>query len=344
MPLLLQLCNKFRLYDIPDERKIHTTRVPRLGGVVFLPSQLVSVAISLVLLTVSGVNEVVSLKVWTFLFLIGLFLIYLIGVFDDLLSLAASKKFVIQLASSCCFPISGLYINTLHGFMGIYEIPFWAGAILTVIVSTTIVNAINLIDGIDGLSSLLCIISFALLGIRFYDMGIEIYTLYTIGLIGGILPFLYYNIYGKPEKGTKIFMGDTGSLTLGYSLSFLCLKYVMDNPPVIDPTRFDALVLPTSLLIVPVFDVLRVFFYRIRHHRGIFSPDKNHIHHKFMRMGCTPHQTLGWVLLIHVFFIAYNYLTVGYIGVTCMVFSDIVIWTLLHLYLDHRLAKVEKND
>lgn len=344
MPLLLQLCNKFRLYDVPDERKIHKARIPRLGGVVFLPSLLVSVAISLVLLTVSGVHEVVSLKVWTFLFLVGLFLIYIIGVFDDLLSMKASKKFVIQLASSCCFPISGLYINTLYGFMGIYEIPFWVGAILTVIVSTTIVNAINLIDGIDGLSSLLCIISFAILGVRFYQVGIYIYTIYTIGLIGGILPFLYHNIYGKPEKGTKIFMGDTGSLTLGYSLGFLCLKYVMDNPTIMDSNRFDALILPASLLIVPVFDVLRVFFYRMRHHVGIFTPDKNHIHHKFIRMGCTTHQALGWILLIHVFFIGYNYLMVGCMGVTYLILSDVVIWILLHMYLDYRLGKVEKSD
>jgi UDP-N-acetylmuramyl pentapeptide phosphotransferase/UDP-N-acetylglucosamine-1-phosphate transferase len=297
-----------------------------------------------VLLTVSGVHEVASLKVWTFLFLVGLFLIYLIGVFDDLLTISATKKFVIQLLCSCCFPISGLYINTLYGFMGIYEIPYWTGAVLTVIVSTTIVNAINLIDGIDGLSSLLCIISFALLGVRFHQMGIDIYTLYTIGLIGGILPFLYYNIYGKPEKGTKIFMGDTGSLTLGYSLSFLCLKYVMDNPAVIDPTRFDALVLPTSLLIVPVFDVLRVFLYRIRHHKGIFSPDKNHIHHKFMRIGCSPHATLLWILAVQIFFIVYNYLMAWVVGITVMVVSDVVIWILLHLYLDYRLGKTEKSD
>lgn len=344
MPLLLQLCNKFRLYDVPDERKVHKTKVPRLGGVVFLPSLLVSVAISLVLLTVSGVHEVASLKVWTFLFLVGLFLIFLIGVFDDLLTISATKKFVIQLLCSCCFPLSGLYINTLYGFMGIYEIPYWVGAILTVIVSTTIVNAINLIDGIDGLSSLLCIISFALLGIRFHQLGIDIYTLYTIGLIGGILPFLYYNIYGKAEKGTKIFMGDTGSLTLGYSLSFLCLKYVMDNPAVIDPHRFDALVLPASLLIVPVFDVLRVFFFRMRHHKGIFSPDKNHIHHKFMRIGCTPHETLLWILSIQVFFIVYNFLIARFVGVTLMAFSDVVIWILLHLYLDYRLGKTEKSN
>ena len=146
-------------------------------------------------------------------FITGLAIIYFVGIIDDLIGLNASSKFLTQIATACLLPFSGLYINNLYGLFGIYELPSITGVLLTIFIIVFIDNAINLIDGIDGLAgglSLLALSGFLVYFIH-YDVFMHTYSIIVAGLIGALIAFLYFNIYGSTERNTKIFMGDSGS-------------------------------------------------------------------------------------------------------------------------------------
>ncbi|MEG1839555.1 MAG: MraY family glycosyltransferase, partial [Bacteroidaceae bacterium] len=152
----------------------------------------------------------------------------------------------------------------------------------------------------------------------------------------------YYNVFGKADRGKKIFMGDTGSLTLGYVLSFLAVRYSMYEPEV-RPYNDGAIVIAFSVLIVPVFDVVRVILLRIRNKKSPFLPDKNHIHHKFLAIGFSPRAAMLIIIAIACAFCASNILLIGDVDKTALLLVDITIWIAFHLYLDKRIKERKRN-
>lgn len=337
IPLIVRFCRRKGLYDHPDMRKIHKTNIPRLGGISFFPAMMLA---AFVVIMAHGQNTGIDNKIafsrWTLTFFISILIVYGIGIVDDILGLGAKTKFTGQAIAALLLPLSGLYVNYLYGFMGIGEIPFLLGLPLTVFVIVFACNAINLIDGIDGLSAGLSFIALSGFLVCFMSDGLFYYSVLIAGLMGVLAAYAYFNIWGKPEKKTKIFMGDSGSLTLGFILGFLFVKYVMVNP---QSTIFhdDAFSVAFTLVIVPMFDVVRVSLARMSHHRHIFKADKNHIHHKLMRAGLTQHQTLCTILAMALLFIAVNFLLVRYLGVTWIVMVDVVLWTALNFLLNRYL-------
>ena len=218
MPWLLDLCKRNGYFDRPNERKIHKNNIPRLGGVIFVPSTIVGIAVTLaIIFSLDGESE--PIKSSTLLIGFGIFTIYVTGLLDDLFGLSAHLKFFIQFIAALCFPLVGLTLNNLYGFCGIYEIPDVVSYPLTVFLVMLTVNAINLIDGIDGLASSLSLIAFAAFTWAFWHWGMNIFCLFTAAISGSLIVFLWYNMWGDPEKGTKIFMGDSGSLMLRTSTS-----------------------------------------------------------------------------------------------------------------------------
>lgn len=339
-PLILDFCKQKKLYDIPNERKVHKNATPRLGGITFLPSMLLAFLITVIAYNHNIHDLQVKVSTWTVGFFFSLLLIYGIGLIDDLVGLGAKTKFTVQIVAATVLPLCGLYINNLYGFCGIHEIPYSVGTVLTIFIIVFISNALNLIDGIDGLSAGISLI--ALLGflICFMREGIITYCILITGLIGILIPFLYHNLFGKAENNRKIFMGDSGSLTLGFILGFLFVKFTMDNPNV-KHFRLESMMLAYSLLIVPSFDVVRVSLVRLFHKAHIFQADKNHIHHKLMRTGMNQHQALICILAIALVFILTN-LVLWYlikINMSCVVVIDIVIWMLLHWCINKGIAK-----
>jgi len=341
LPLIMNFCKERGLYDIPNSRKIHKNAIPRLGGISFLPSMAIAAFIVIIANRQSFLPHQLSFSLWTVCFFLSLAIIYSIGIVDDLVGLGAKVKFTAQIIAALIMPLSGLYINHLYGFCGIGEIPFLVGAPLTVFIIVFISNAINLIDGIDGLSASLSFI--ALAGFLFSFMrhsSMITYCILIAGLMGVLIPFLYYNILGKAEKNRKIFMGDSGSLSLGFILGFLFVKHTMINPYGASVYKDDAMMLSCSLLIVPVFDVVRVTLVRLVHHVPIFQADKNHIHHKLMRAGLNQHQALLAILALALFFIGLNIgLWVLTCSLTLILCVDIVIWLLFHWLLDRVIVK-----
>lgn len=332
IPLILNFCKEKKLYDIPDARKIHTNAIPRLGGISFLPSMFISFVVALSVIDSAGCT--ITLRIWSLYFPLSILLIYGMGIIDDVAGLSPVTKFIVQIVAACILPAAYLYVNNLYGFFGIYKIPYVVGFPLTVLLIVFIDNAINLIDGIDGLAASLSIL--ALSGFLYMFMSQEIwsYSILIAGLIGVLIAFLYFNLFGDPKKNRKIFMGDSGSLTLGFILGFLCVKYSMHNPAVISQHNFSFL-MAFTLLMVPMFDVVRVFFVRISHHKSPFMADKNHIHHKFMNAGLSQHQTLVSILLLALFYVMINYLLLTVLNATVVFLIDVVIYVFLNLSLNH---------
>lgn len=341
IPALLKFCEKKKLYDMPTARKVHKTLVPRLGGIAFMPSMIISALLVMCVMISSVGDRKLTFSYWSVGLAISLLMIYTVGIIDDLIGLDAKVKFTVQILAACIIPFCGLYINNLYGLFGINEIPFWVGAPLTIFMFVFIDNAMNLIDGIDGLSGSLAII--ALLGFLFciYPYALTAYEVLIAGLIGVLVTYLYFNIWGKAEKGNKIFMGDAGSLTLGFILAFLFIKTIAVNPNVM-PMSAQRVLIAYSLLIVPTFDVVRVVIHRLRTGKPIFSADKCHIHHKMMALGMNQHKALGCILGMAIGFILLNVALhhILFLSLTAIMVLDIIIYTLLNLLISSK-AKSE---
>ena len=339
IPMIINFCKQKGLYDMPDGRKVHKRAVPRLGGISFLPSMLLA-SVIVVSIYNRGLfsGQQIELSPWSLGFFLSLLIIYGTGLVDDLVGLGAKTKFLAQIVAATILPLLGLYINDFYGFLGIHSIPYSIGAPLTVFIIVYLCNAINLIDGIDGLSAGLSFIALSGFLFCFMREGLFVYSILIAGLMGVLVPFLHFNLFGKTDDDRQIFMGDSGSLTLGFILGFLFVKIMMNNPNL---TRFspDSMMLAYSLLIVPVFDVVRVSLVRIHHHTPIFSADKNHIHHKLMRAGLTQHQALVCILLLSLCFIGVNMLLWKCAGMIVLVSIDMVLWGVFHLIVDWRIVK-----
>ena len=348
VPKILVISLRKRLFDTPDERKIHKRPIPRLGGVTCFPGILVT----LFLFTAIRIkaeflpNDLFDENIATeFLFMIAsLTLLYIVGIGDDLVGVRYHKKLVIQLVSASLLPVSGLYINNFYGLFGIHALPIYVAVPLTVLVVVFITNAMNLIDGIDGLASGLSMVAFLILGVIFINMGLWIYAMLAFISMGVIIPFFRYNVFGNADRGKKIFMGDTGSLTLGYLLSFLILRYVMNSPYNSQSLIYGPpLLIGLSILLVPGFDVIRVVFRRIRNGRSPFHPDRTHIHHKFLDMGFSPRSALICIQCISVLFFVFTTLAVRIMNVTLVLSIDIALWIAMHLWFDHRIRAVQRK-
>ena len=337
IPRILVVAFRKRLFDMPDARKVHTGVVPRLGGISFMPTILFSVcfvtAVGLMLGKGSGGERLMTNLPEFFLLQCGLTLLYLTGVKDDLVGLRYKAKFVIQILCACLIPLSGVWINNFYGLFGLGAIPAWVGVPLTIFLTVFITNAINLIDGIDGLASGLSGAALLVFGCLYMAHGIWIYAMVCFATLGVLVPFFYYNVFGQVDRGRKIFMGDTGSLTLGYLLAFLAIRYSCYDPMMI-PYEDGALIVAFSTLLVPALDVIRVVFYRWRHHKGLFSPDKSHIHHKFLAMGFTPRQAMVLIVMMACAFSCVNIFCINYVNNTLLFLFDVVVWTLLNLWFD----------
>lgn len=326
IPRILSFCRKRGLYDLPDARKRHTAPVPRLGGVCFLPCMGISFALAALAIYMSD-GRAASVSVSSVLLLAGVVVVYAVGVVDDLVGVCARNKFAVQIVSACVLPLGGMYINNLYGFLGFGEIPFYVGMPLTVFLVVAIENAMNLIDGIDGLCAGLSVIALAGYGLMFASLGFWVFCVVIAGLAGVVMAYSYFNLF-RPSR--KIFMGDSGSLTLGFLLAVFFVKLSMDNPQL---AAYDArrMVVAASFLVVPCLDVARVMLRRRREGRPLFSPDRNHIHHRLIDAGLTPHRALAVILALALFFVAVDALLV-WLGVQCtwVAAADVALFWLFH--------------
>lgn len=343
IPQILLIAFRKQLFDVPNARKIHTAVVPRLGGMAFMPAVFFSIAcvIGVEMMSGNDVSLIINIDnaLQVCFIACALLLMFLVGLADDLVGVRYSAKFAIQIIAAIFLVVAGLYITNLHGFIFVNELPQVVGVLLTLLVIVFIINAINLIDGIDGLASGLSAIALLFYGIAFYSNNEYFYAMLAFATLGTLVPFFYFNVFGDPVKRKKIFMGDTGALTIGVVLSVLAIK--MSNMPIspVANSQINPLVVAFSPLIVPCFDVVRVYLHRITKHRNPFLPDKCHIHHKVLALGVPQRVAMISILTVSALFIIANVLASPYIDVTLLVVLDLAVWTVVNYVMSYAIKR-----
>ena len=337
IPRILVISHKKRLYDVPDARKVHTMPVPRLGGLSFFLVILMSMFLVIGFRLYFWDMDTSSLSfnmLYEYLFLfVGMTLLYLVGVCDDLVGVGYRYKFAVQIAAALLLVLSGNWFDSFGGLFGIYSVPVWVGVPFTVFIVVYITNAINLIDGIDGLASGLCCIALSVLSVIFFLRGQYVYALLAICTLGILMPFWCYNVFGNANRGHKLFMGDAGSLTLGYVISFLIIHMSVTNE--VSPTLSNPyMVIAFSTVLVPLLDVIRVVLHRLREHKNPFLPDKNHFHHKLLRTGMRVRIVMVCIIAISAFFILLNSSLAWRVDITYLFFLNLFCWSILHVGLN----------
>ncbi|HZH36218.1 MAG TPA: MraY family glycosyltransferase [Flavisolibacter sp.] len=294
IPTIVRVADEKGLFDLPDARKLHTRPIASLGGVGIFIGFLLSM-----LLCVS----LPSNPEFQYFYAAAL-LIFFLGIKDDILILSASKKFLGQIiAAAIIIHFAGIRIDSMHGFLGISQLPDFISYPLSYMTIIVIVNAFNLIDGVDGLAGSLGILTTAVFGAYFAMANMPSYALLSFSLTGALCAFLIYNYHPA-----KIFMGDSGSLLLGLVNAILVIKFitVADSVNGTFPVT-SSVAIGFSILLVPLLDTLRVFSVRISKGRSPFSPDRNHIHHLLLDCGMNHSQVTLACLLMNVSFIALAY-------------------------------------
>jgi len=298
IPVILQVAVQKKLYDVPDERKVHTHPVASLGGVgIFAGFLLAS------LLSIQGyVNPEFQY------FFAAALVIFFLGLKDDLMVLSASKKFIGQvIAASILIHLGNIRLDSMYGLFGFEQVPEGFSLALSYLTIIVVINSFNLIDGIDGLASSLGILSMLIFGTYFFAVNQQAYALLAFSMAGSLVAFLIFN-----HHPAKIFMGDSGSLMIGLVNSILVIKFInVANDASVAVPIDSAVAIGFAILIVPLLDTLRVFSIRIINGRSPFTPDRNHVHHLLLDRGLNHAAVTFSCVAINVAFILLAYFGKG---------------------------------
>ncbi len=270
VPFVISFMIRHQLSDIPNERKEHLVPVPTMGGIAI----------------VAGLS--MSMLLWfpftyepgQVAFFFSVAALTVLGIMDDTRDLPAKYKFMIQFGLALLVSLSGIRITSFGGLLGIDELPVSAQYFISIISIVGITNAFNLVDGIDGLAGGLAFMSLTTLGIFLMLSGDGHTALIAFGLAGAVAAFLYFNL-----NPARIFMGDTGSLVLGFVIAVLCIRLLQVNNTLAVPLIPHAPVFVLGLVLIPVFDTLRVFSMRTWSGKSPFMADRTHIHHLLTNEG-----------------------------------------------------------
>lgn len=293
MPIIIRVAKAKGFVVRPNKRMSHTGEVPNVGGL----NICFSFMLTYMLFEFNQMSQ-------SQFFLIGLFAIMSVGFIDDVLVLTPmAKLFGETLAGLALIGFADLRITHLHGLFGITEIGIIPSYLISLLILIAIINAVNLIDGIDGLASGLGILYCLFFATYFGLVGDKSWSILGICMIGALAVFFIYNVFGHREK---IFMGDSGSLLLGYLLTAFVFHFCEINayhevPEALHMNAAPAVAI--CVLTVPIFDTIRVSLTRLKQHRSPFLPDKNHIHHLLLRTGLNHIQTTCVLLTTSVVFI-----------------------------------------
>ncbi|MCU7547934.1 undecaprenyl/decaprenyl-phosphate alpha-N-acetylglucosaminyl 1-phosphate transferase [Chitinophagaceae bacterium LB-8] len=294
IPAIIKIANEKRLYDMPDDRKIHKKPIASLGGV--------GIFIGFFLSTLFFISNKTNPEFQYFF--AAATIIFFLGLKDDILILSARKKFICQLAvAAILVHLGGIRIDSMHGILGFTKLPDIIGFGLSYFTIILIINAYNLIDGVDGLAGMLGLLSMVVFGTYFHLAGLPSFSLLAFAMAGSLIGFLIFNFHPA-----KIFMGDSGSLMIGLLNSILVIKFINVADSVAVPFHLESAVgIGIAVLMVPILDTLRVFSIRIYKGRSPFSPDRNHIHHLLLDRGLNHKYVTACCFLLNVLFISLAY-------------------------------------
>jgi UDP-N-acetylmuramyl pentapeptide phosphotransferase/UDP-N-acetylglucosamine-1-phosphate transferase len=314
IPVIITVANKKKLYDIPDERKIHTTPISSLGGL--------GIFIGFMLGILIAINDLKAIEGFQY-YIASFLVIFFFGVKDDILVLSPFKKLVGQIIVAVILMVkAGLLIKDMHGFLGISIINDTMAYCLTMFTILVVMNAYNLIDGVDGLAGTIGIITSSIFAIFFFLNNDIFFAMLGFCFSASLLAFLIYNY-----SPAKIFMGDTGAMLSGAINAILVIRFIS--------TAEDSKILPLlsapamgfGILLIPLLDTLRVFAIRILHGRSPFSPDRNHLHHLLLDRGMNHMAVTASIATSAVLFIVLSYFSLG-LGTTKVIMAQVGIFFL----------------
>jgi UDP-N-acetylmuramyl pentapeptide phosphotransferase/UDP-N-acetylglucosamine-1-phosphate transferase/protein involved in polysaccharide export with SLBB domain len=272
-PVIINISNEKNLVAIASERSSHIIKTPTLGGV--------GIFIGFILpFTLFGA---IFKNTQAYLTIGSVMVLFFLGLKDDIIVLSAKTKFFVQFLVVLSIIFScNLTINNLYGIIGIHQINEFLSVVLTVFVFVLIINAYNLIDGIDGLAGIIAICFLIFSAVIFYFAKNTFMIIVSLTLLGSIIAFLKYNL----SKRNKIFMGDTGSMIVGFLLAFLTINILTIKQVIILNATYEINpILMISLLFYPLIDTARIFFIRIFiYKKSPFKADRNHIHHRLLQL------------------------------------------------------------
>ena len=291
IPSIINIARVKHLYDLPDHRKSHEQAVPTLGGVAIFAG----VIFSIILWTPFDVFGDLQYILCSFI------IIFLIGAKDDILPMSPYRKMMGQIFA--CFILvfkAQVRLTSLYGIFGVYTIPEVPSILLSMFTILVIINAFNLIDGINGLTGSLATLISMTLGTWFFLIDRTDLAIIAFSLAGATIAFLRYNI-----TPARIFMGDTGSILIGLISAILVIEFIEVHAEIQGlPYAFKAVpAVAVGILIIPLFDTLRVFVVRLFKGKSPFHPDRSHIHHLLLDAGLSHMQATMVLLLVNLAFI-----------------------------------------
>lgn len=275
IPKIIWVMYHKELIISPEDRSSHIVSTPTMAGISFFFTMVI-----LIFSLKSLDTELVSINL-----VAGLTIIFAIGLKDDLVLATPKIKLVVEAAAILFLLFCNcMQVPSLDGFLGLYNIPMAVSFVFIIIMLLTIINAYNLIDGVDGLAAIVGVVIFSIYALVFYAVALYFYFLLCIGLIGILGAYLFYNF----SESKKIFMGDTGSLIIGFCIGFFTLKFMAMDASLFSHFTFNPenkLIVVAAILCIPLFDLFRVFVVRLLKGQSPFYPDRNHIHHILLDSG-----------------------------------------------------------
>jgi UDP-N-acetylmuramyl pentapeptide phosphotransferase/UDP-N-acetylglucosamine-1-phosphate transferase len=285
------------LTDLPGDRTSHNKPTATLGGIAIFSGFIFT---AFIFLPFGSLPEFRYISA-------GLMLMFFIGVKDDIFITSPLSKLGGQIVAAIILvDFANIRLSNLHGFLGIIDIQYHWSLYLTIFVVIVIINAFNLIDGIDGLAASIGIVCAATFGIWFYLTEQYEFAFLTVALIGSLLGFLRFNLFSKENK---IFMGDTGSLVLGFLIAVFAIQFNQSNINITGSYHIQASpAVSFSILIIPLYDTMRVFIIRILRKQSPFKADKTHMHHKLLKLGFSHAQATLILVLSNIFLLCLAFL------------------------------------
>lgn len=290
-PRLVKIALLKNIVDNPDARKLQRTPVPVLGGVAVFFGVVIAIGCMSSVVDCSGLPVVIM----------AMMAMLYTGTMDDILSLSPGLRFVIEIVVVLLLIFVGGYcIDDFHGLWNIGRFSYWCAVPLTVVAAVGIINAINLVDGVNGLSSGYCIMACLIFGTLFFLAGEAPMTILAAVSVGALIPFFLHNVFGKTSK---MFIGDGGTLVMGVVMSVFVIAILQNGSRVAAYVNPNVGLVPFTLAVlsVPVFDTLRVMSTRILKGTSLFRPDKTHLHHMFIDLGCSHVATTLAILGVNMF-------------------------------------------
>ncbi len=337
IPKIILLAKKKKLFDLPDNhRKIHKEVVPNLGGVGIFFSFIIVASIFIKFETFHTWNYLVAAAT----------ILFVVGIKDDIISLTPNKKFAAQiLAAVITVYIADIRLFSLHGILGIYVMPGWLSVVFSIVGCIFITNAFNLIDGIDGLAGTIAVLCSFALGTCLAIQENYSAAYVAFALMGSILGFLRYNI-----APARIFMGDSGSLFIGFTISVLSIIFINS----FDPTHNllstfihapqGALIFALAVMFIPVFDSFRVFITRIAKGHSPFRADRTHLHHFLLDLGFSHSNTVTTLITANLLIISVSLLVQDLnpnIAIGALLALTFGLFAILYFMRKERIARTE---